>query len=258
MNPHAFMTTSWDDGHPLDYRIAEMLQEYGLRGTFYIPKQASTGTMPARDVRTLSNYFEIGAHTMHHTFLDTATDLTAEREITESKAWVEAVTGHECKMFCPPAGKFSSRDQRFMRRAGYMAMRSVELMSTGLPVEREGVWVMPTTVHAFPHGPKVYVKNAIKRRAPKNLWRYLVQGRMGDWVKLAESMLQTVASQGGVFHVWGHSWEIEETNQWSQLETVLKRMGEYAKQMPCLANGELCDAIRSAPAHLHGHEEAMA
>ena len=49
MNPHAFMTTSWDDGHPLDYRIAEMLQEYGLRGTFYIPKQASTGTMPARE-----------------------------------------------------------------------------------------------------------------------------------------------------------------------------------------------------------------
>jgi hypothetical protein len=28
------LTTSWDGGHPLDFRIAEMLERYGLKGNF--------------------------------------------------------------------------------------------------------------------------------------------------------------------------------------------------------------------------------
>ena len=32
------VTTSWDDGHPLDFKIASLLEEYNLKGTFYIPK----------------------------------------------------------------------------------------------------------------------------------------------------------------------------------------------------------------------------
>ena len=29
----AFLTTSWDDGHPHDFRVAELLTKYGLAGT---------------------------------------------------------------------------------------------------------------------------------------------------------------------------------------------------------------------------------
>ena len=31
------ITTSWDDGHPLDIRLAELLATYGLRGHFMCP-----------------------------------------------------------------------------------------------------------------------------------------------------------------------------------------------------------------------------
>ena len=37
MKASALVTTSWDDGHPLDIRLAEMLARYGVLGTFYIP-----------------------------------------------------------------------------------------------------------------------------------------------------------------------------------------------------------------------------
>src|SRR5688500_11915407 len=33
----AIVTTSWDDGHPLDIRLAEMLARHGVAGTFYVP-----------------------------------------------------------------------------------------------------------------------------------------------------------------------------------------------------------------------------
>jgi hypothetical protein len=41
----AFLTASWDDGHPLDFRIADMLERYGLTGTFYVPSRAETTVM---------------------------------------------------------------------------------------------------------------------------------------------------------------------------------------------------------------------
>ena len=31
-----YVTTSWDDGHSLDMKLYNLLEEYGLKGTFYI------------------------------------------------------------------------------------------------------------------------------------------------------------------------------------------------------------------------------
>src|SRR3954462_3060939 len=86
------LTTSWDDGHPLDFRIADLLSKYGLTGTFYIPRHCQTPTIPEIQVRELSRYFDIGAHTMHHVFLDACNDATAQQEIEQSKQWVEQLT----------------------------------------------------------------------------------------------------------------------------------------------------------------------
>ncbi|MGH7837447.1 MAG: polysaccharide deacetylase family protein, partial [Candidatus Binataceae bacterium] len=62
------MTTSWDDGHPLDLRVAELLAAHGVRGTFYVPVRASADSlMKPADLRRLRNLgMEIGAHTVSH------------------------------------------------------------------------------------------------------------------------------------------------------------------------------------------------
>jgi hypothetical protein len=31
-----YVTTSWDDGHKLDMKLAVLLKKYGIKGTFYI------------------------------------------------------------------------------------------------------------------------------------------------------------------------------------------------------------------------------
>jgi hypothetical protein len=43
----------------------------------------------------------------------------------------------------------------------------------------------------------------------------------------------------GVFHLWGHSWEIERFGQWENLDRVLRMMGELSPGALCLTNGEL-------------------
>ena len=73
------ITTSWDDGHPLDLRIAELLTKYDLQGTFYVPLHNSRPTMSPAQIRELAGSFEIGAHTVNHVRLTSLNENDARR-----------------------------------------------------------------------------------------------------------------------------------------------------------------------------------
>jgi peptidoglycan/xylan/chitin deacetylase (PgdA/CDA1 family) len=236
----AFITTSWDDGHPLDLRVAELLAKYGLRGTFYVPRIAEHGTMTAAQLRTLSGAFEIGAHTLHHVVLTSATEEQARREIADSRSWVEDVTGAPCPMFCPPQGNFSRCHLEMIRAAGYAGVRTVELLSLDYPRRAGGLALMPTTVQAHPHSWAAYGRNALRRGAFRNLWSLLRHGRATEWTRLARSLLGRALERGGVFHLWGHSWEEEQTGQWRELEEVLRFLSPFAGRADALTNGQVC------------------
>jgi hypothetical protein len=239
MSPQGYITTSWDDGHRLDLRVAELLTKYALRGTFYVPMTAPKGVMTTAQIRELSTGFEIGAHTLNHAILTRATEQQAWDEIAGSKPWVENNTGTECAMFCPPAGRFSTRHVEMIQRAGYLGLRSVELLSLDLPRWKSGILLLPTTVQAYPHAPVALARNGIKRMAFRNLWRFAHRSSF-EWPKLALSLLQETLSYGGVFHLWGHSWELEETGQWERLDETLRLISEVAGKAPPLTNGQLC------------------
>ena len=255
MPPPLYITTSWDDGHPADLRIAEMLDRHGLRGTFYVPRAIESGVMSPSQFKELAGRYEIGAHTLNHVLLTNAPDATAEQEIAGSKKWVEDQTGRACRMFCPPAGRFNSRHWRMFGAAGYRGVRTVEFVSLAPPRRRDGLLEMPTTMQAFPHPAKNYVKNLIKRLAVGNLRTYLLHGRSSAWPEMAQKMLGLARRTGGVFHLWGHSWEVEQTGQWSQLEQVLGLLGEAVAagasadaRVESLSNGDVCERFATAGA----------
>jgi peptidoglycan/xylan/chitin deacetylase (PgdA/CDA1 family) len=248
MNPAVYITTSWDDGHPLDLRVAELLSKYGLRGTFYIPMIAENETMPAAQIRELSLTFEIGAHTLHHAVLTETTEQKAWQEIAGSKSWLENNTGLPCLMFCPPKGKYTNRHLEMVRTAGYLGVRNVELLSLDFPRNNAGIMLLPTTIQAYPHGSLAFAKNAVKRMALKNLLRLMTHRRSTDWPALARSLLHESIRCGGVFHLWGHSWELQETGHWQRLDEALRCMSEVAIQAPSLTNGQICQRALSSNA----------
>jgi len=246
-----FITTSWDDGHPTDLRIAEMLTRHGLTGTFYIPRSIETGVMSLPAMREIAEKFEIGAHTLNHVFLSDTDDTTAKNEINGSKAWVEDITGHPCVMFCPPAGRFLPHHLPIFRDAGFLGIRTVEFMSFDRPrFGTNGLLEMPTTMQAFPQPALNYAKNLAKRRAMKSFWRYAIHGRSRDWVQLAKNLATRAIAEGGVFHIWGHSWEVEQTKQWGRLDEVLGFLGQLQREqnVPCKTNGQICDEAAKSPA----------
>lgn len=235
-----YMTTSWDDGHPLDLRVADLLAKHGIAGTFYIPMSNERDTLSPGQLRDLATTFEIGAHTLHHVDLTAVTEDVAWQEIRGSRSWVEDSAGAPCACFCPPLGRYTSRHVPLIRKAGFIGLRSTEFLSLDFPRPQGGLLLMPTTLQAFPHGPSSFARNAIKRMALANLWRYVVHGCPAEWPVLAEAMLRRAATFGGVFHLWGHSWELQDFGQWQRLEHVLRLMGELAGRTMSVTNGQLC------------------
>jgi peptidoglycan/xylan/chitin deacetylase (PgdA/CDA1 family) len=237
------ITTSWDDGHPMDFRLAELLTKYNIRGTLYVPRRSQRPTINESSIRKLSQDFEIGAHTMNHISLITIPPERARPEIMDSKLWIESVTGQECKMFCFPGGKFSSVHVDAVREAGFLGARTTEFLSTSFPRPTSGVLEMPTTIQARQHRPQAYLRNTVKRAALKNLWTYVSKGWSLDWPDLAAALIRESKTHGGVFHLWGHSWEIDDQSQWSRLEDVLSFLSQFADQAVFMTNSEVCEHV---------------
>lgn len=233
------ITTSWDDGHPLDLRIAELLTKYDLQGTFYVPLHNSRPTMSPAQIRELAGSFEIGAHTVNHVRLTSLNENDARREIEDSKKQLEDLLGKPCLVFCFPGGRYRDVHLRMVRDAGFSGARTVELLSLQRPRCNNGLNLIPTTIQAHPHGTSAYVRNAAKRLNFSALRNLLLSGPR-SWPELAGLLLQRAANGGGVFHLWGHSWEIEEVGQWHALNQTLASMLEYARTTPCITNSELC------------------
>jgi len=239
MKVPATCTTSWDDGHPLDLRLAELLSKYDLTGTFYVPFENSRKVMTRREMTELLGRFELGSHTVHHTVLTEVSDDVADAEIRQSKSGMEDLTGLPCETFCFPKGRFRRRHLGMVRRAGYQCARTVELLSTGLCKQRAGISLIPTTVQVSDHGWAAYAKNCAKRLSVRNLANSIMYARSRNWVATARTMLQAIAQHGGVFHLWGHSWEIDAQHQWVQLEAVLREMHALRFAAPCVTNSAL-------------------
>src|SRR6266566_1631364 len=237
------ITTSWDDGHPMDLRVAELLTRYGLPGTFYVPLSNSRPTLSTAEIRGLSQEFEIGAHTVNHVRLTALADSEAQEQVTDSKKQLEDILGKPCSIFCFPGGSYSKIHFRMLREAGFVGARTVKLLSLERPCAIDEIAVIPTTIQAYPHTAVSYLRNAAKRFSVGAVWNLLQGGSTTGWSALAGELLERAAYIGGVFHLWGHSWEIEENGQWRVLDETLAAISKYSKCASLLTNTELCSDV---------------
>ncbi len=218
------VTTSWDDGHVLDYRIGRLLEAYDLAGTFYVAPE-SAQLRPAerlgeRGLRFLAEQFEIGGHTLSHRRLTELSPVEARHEVVAGKAALEKIVSEPLTSFAYPWGAFRPSDVEAVGAAGFRIGRTVRrfcITAPRAPLE------CGTTVHAYRH----LVDTA--RLAADDEISYRDRVRfMTDWSALAIHLFDRVLETGDVFHLWGHSWEIDRFGDWDRLERVL----EYIARRP--------------------------
>lgn len=232
-----FVTTSWDDGHRLDARLAALLKKYGIKGTFYIaPKDYESGQedrLTTDEIKTLSESFEIGAHTMTHAHLTKIPKDKARSEIEESKRYLEELTGRSISAFCYPRGEYRAKHVKMVRDAGFKYARTVRRFSLGpedVPLEAG------TTVNTYNHYSDILSIARFANFNPLKTIKYL------QWDVLAKAMFDEVEKTGGQFHLWGHSWELEEHRDWEKLESVLAHIANK-KDVQYITNSEIVTRV---------------
>jgi len=230
------ITTSWDDGHIMDFRIAELLEKYGLSGTFYIPlRNKEHEVMSENKLLELSAKFEIGGHTIGHTRINNKSKELFDYEIKGCYDWLNNLLGKAPKAFCFPGGVYNSAAIDFTLNTGFEVIRTTELLNPWMDANKV---VIPTTLQVYPHSRFTYIKHLIKRVKVESLLFYLKSNKSSDLRKMLEYYIEYIQLNGGCFHLWGHSWEIEEYNLWETLEDLLKMLSGIPG-MDYVNNGEL-------------------
>ena len=238
----AYLTISVDDGHESDWKTAGLLARYGLKATFYIPKDNhERAVLSSKDIKQLGEEFEIGAHTMTHRVLPRLSEDEALREIESSKHWLEDLLGRRILAFCYPRGKYNETIRRMVVAAGFLGARTCHLNLNQLP---EDPFLAGVSVQAFSHSPVVQIRHAAIEGNIAGLINYARVMRLAtDWEDCFTRTLDWVEAHGGVAHLYLHSWEIAQFTEWSKLERVLQNAS--ARPLTKVSNGELFERLRT-------------
>ena len=217
------ITTSWDDGHPLDVKLCSLLKDYGVNATMYIPiANPENKVIPSDTIRTIAKDFEIGGHTYNHAWLTQVDENTMIYELTESKNVLESIVQREVVSFSYPRGLYNKKVIEKVKQSGYKIARTSKSLYTTLsrPLEYK------PTIHAFDYNLIAKGKHIVTTSERSLATKLLVYGNIFKrWDMIAKKSLDYVLENGGIWHLWGHSWEINRYDNWPLLRDVL----EYVK-----------------------------
>ncbi len=243
------VTTSWDDGDLLDLKLARLLQKYGIKGTFYVPKKYRVNSFSENEIIFLSKNFEIGSHTLSHSTLDEVSINQAELEIRDSKNYLENLIGQKIKMFAYPRGCFNEKIKKIIKESGYSGARSTQAHYFDVPAD---LYNFQVTLCLYPFPIRLILAilrtkktnqffKKIRRSFYYNFYYFkknnLPINSVFSWGNLAINYFNHVRQRGKIFHLFGHSWEVEMYNLWDDLEFFLKYISKD-KNIKFLTNSE--------------------
>ncbi|NLT37840.1 MAG: polysaccharide deacetylase family protein [Methanomassiliicoccus sp.] len=185
--------------------IVDMLDELGVKGTFFMEGEAAEVLSTDIDLRNLLNGHEVAAHGYAHE------DLTGESTgIIPSEEWLDAIIGRSLAVIEDVTGV---RPQGF--RAPYQHINEqvvAVLQRRGLMYDSTLFAEMPSGLHPYllPSGlievPLAQGRDATGRRMQSYLWP-LHEGRreVNDYLQLIDG------HEDGLFVLADHSWHIVES-----------------------------------------------
>lgn len=235
----AVFTCSIDDGHTSDLKTAELLHKYGIAGTFYIPLRnwEDACVLDPAQIRQIGRQFEVGSHTLDHCYLNYVNTRDAYRQIAHSKEQLEDILGQPVSGFCYPGGKYRQRDIELVRASGFLYARTTANLyftAGSRPYE------MPTTLQFFPHARGVYLRNFVRggRWLKRRDGLFLALAN-DNWIIRLYAMFDYACENGGVFHLWWHSKQLDEHNAWPVLDAFLAHVAQSVPRRQCMTNAQL-------------------
>ena len=206
-----FLTFSFDDGITQDIRFIELLNKYGLKGTFNLNsltlgkegllnlgKPILHNKIKPEDVKFIYQGHEIAGHTLTHPDLKTLSEQEIVKEVEQDRLNLSDLSGYEVKGFAYP-GCIPNYDERVM---------NVIKNKTGIKYCRTA-------------------ESTYNFSVCENLHEYLPTIQSCDIDKLfelGEKFLSLKTTKKQVFYVWGHTYEFDLFSTWGKIEEFMQMM----------------------------------
>ncbi len=205
------ITFSFDDGVRQDIRAIEILNKYGLKGTFNLNSErfgaaadyrASNGQwierriVLAEEVAEVYKGHEVAVHTLAHPNLTGLEDAEVIRQVDEDRRNLERLCGYNIFGMAYPCGGVNNDD----RVAGIIAKNT--------PIQYARTI---TSTHSF--------------EKQENLLRFnpTLHFRDEKLFALAEEFLALQTDKPQIFYIWGHTYELDlSENEWVRFEEFCK------------------------------------
>lgn len=204
------VTLSYDDGVVQDVRLIEIMNKYGLKGTFNInsglfaPENYDWGSRIARRMtqkQAVELYQksgqEVAIHTLTHPFMEQVPLTRASHEVIEDKRRLEELFGHTIRGMAYPQGTASATDDvvEIVKNAGIVYARTT-VSTEGFTITDDWLRLPATCHHANPR-----------------------------LMELTQQFLELKPSRPSMFYLWGHSYEFDMKDNWNVIEEFAQTIG---------------------------------
>lgn len=226
------LTFSYDDAVTQDVRFLELLNGFGLKGTFNI----NTGLLGnqdhhTQDGKTVTHYKlnpeeipevyagqELAVHGLTHLDLAAVPTATAAYEVMADRRNIEEITKAPVRGMAYPFGTYSEELLAVLRNC------QIEYART---VAATGAFALPEDFLQ---------------------WHPTCHHNDERLFALGESFLKPVEDYRGplLFYVWGHTYEFDVYDNWDRIETFMQRMSGHGEEIWYATNQEICDYVNAA------------
>ncbi len=204
-------TLSYDDGFPQDEQLIQLMNKYGIKGTFNL----NSGDVLFDQVKNSKERYkghEIAVHGYTHGYLGRMAPAQAAYDILKDRELLEKEFGGTVRGLAYAHGSYNEETKQILKNCGIKYARTID---------NDYQFTMPRDWYFF--------NPTCEDTDPKLL-------------ELADRFvrLNPIYTQTNVFFVWGHSSVTAHKNLWDDLEAVFKKISG-SDDIWCATNIEICD-----------------
>ncbi len=208
------ITFSFDDGVTQDIRLIEILNKYGLKGTFNLNSaklglpgdswKVEWGEIPrpilnASKIKPLYEGHEVAVHTLTHPNLTTLNDETVIYQVDEDRKMLERIFGYPIIGMAYPCGGVNN-DERV----------------AGLIKENTPIRYARTITSTFSY--ELQKENLLRF----NPTLHFLNERTEE---IVEKFLNMETDKEQLLYIWGHSYELDyDESRWVRFENLCKML----------------------------------
>lgn len=205
------VTFSFDDGTLQDARLVEILNKYGLKGTFNlcsgllgVPNTIIRHNRPidhskvrAEDIRSVYAGHEVAVHTLTHPWLNRLSDDDVVREIEEDRLRLSELCGYEVYGMAYPFGVYDDRILSLIRdRTGVKYSRTIKnTHAFGIPMYDEWLAWHPSVYYIEP-----------------------------EFESVVDEFLALESDEVQLLYIWGHSFELDSDIEDATFDRICKKL----------------------------------